>query len=90
MENIGNYVNLSKLFAANQKMNAYNNYQKNVKNGERVEDALFNSADINGDGKIDLNDYKDFLSLTGSKNLTETTDKTDKYLNGIKKRRDKQ
>lgn len=80
MENIGNYGNLSKLFAANQQLNAYTNYQQTVKKGEKVDDALFESADVNGDGKITSADksaaQKEINTLTNSKKTPDLYDVT--------------
>lgn len=52
--NINN--NLQSLYAAQQQKAAYNDYQAKTKKGEKVEDKLFDTADKNGDNKVNKND----------------------------------
>lgn len=52
--NINN--NLQNLYAAQQQKAAYNDYQAKTKNGEKVDDNLFGTADKNGDNKVNKND----------------------------------
>lgn len=51
MADIQNNCNLNKLYLAQQKLDAYNTYTK-AKNKEDIDETLFSSADVNGDGKI--------------------------------------
>ena len=64
--------NLKNLYAAQQDLKSYNNYQNKTKKGEFVNEQLFNSADYNNDKKVNKND------LTKINNDIKNLEKSDK------------